>query len=232
VICVAGSGTYKRHERLLKALAEVKRRRGQLKAVFVGYPSDLTKDDIQLQSRYYGVEDNIEFHERLSPEQVNDLYTRSRVNVLWSRREGTPRTPIEGMLAGVPCIMRKGFNFGGHYDYINEQTGCFSTEKSLPADLIRYIDGNIDINPRAWVLAHMTPRIAMAQVSEGLQAFAAENAEPWTDGLVEVCGYLNGQAYWEPADKLTFEGDYDFLRSCLLSHSNALHECGSDGGAD
>ena len=65
VICVAAWGTYKRHERLLKALAEVKRRRGQLKAAFVGYPSDLTKGDIELQARYHGLEDNIEFHIQL-----------------------------------------------------------------------------------------------------------------------------------------------------------------------
>ena len=33
------------------------------------------------------------------------------------------------MFAGVPCIVRQGFNYGYRYPYINGQTGCFAASQ-------------------------------------------------------------------------------------------------------
>ena len=58
---------------------------------------------------------SIGIHEQANSEAVNYFLNRSKVNVLWSRREGVnPRH--EGMFAGTPCIVG-GFNFGFHYIY-------------------------------------------------------------------------------------------------------------------
>jgi glycosyltransferase involved in cell wall biosynthesis len=220
VLSVAAWGEYKRHAKLFRALREVKRRRGHLKAVMVGYPADLTMKELKFYARHYGLADDIEFHEWISPEEVNALYSRTKVNVLWSRREGSGRSPIEGMLAGAPCVLRSGFNYGESYEHINPATGCFSTEAGLPDTLISYLDADLKMDPRSWVLKNMTPQIVTARIADELRRLAEQNSEPWTEGLVEICGYLNGQIYWDPADKLKFEGDYEFLRSCLRPNPN------------
>ena len=127
VVMVACWGVYKRHYRVLRGPGQTPGRGGALKAALVGYPADYTLDEIVRQARHYGVEDQLEFHEHLSPEEVNVQYNRARVNLLWSRTEGFNRAIIEGMCAGVPCILRAGHNYGHHYAYINSQTGCFSS---------------------------------------------------------------------------------------------------------
>ena len=110
-----------------------------MKVALAGYPGEYTQDEILQQARYYGVAEQIEMYERLSPEEVNLLYNRAKVNLLWSRKEGFNRAIIEGMLAGVPCIIRDQFNYGYHYSYINPQTGCFVGSGPLPERLSWFV---------------------------------------------------------------------------------------------
>ena len=97
-----------------------------MKAILVGYPMGQTKDDVCERAKYYGVFDQLEIHESITSEEVNTHFSRAKVNVLWSRREGWNRAIIEGMFAGVPCVLRKGHNYGFRYPYINANTGCYS----------------------------------------------------------------------------------------------------------
>ncbi len=214
VISVAAWGHYKRYPQLLRAIARLKKIRPGVKVAMVGYPSNLTLDDIKLQAKYYGILDSLEFHEFVSPKEVNNLYARSRVNILWSRREGSGRTPVEGMMAGVPCVLRKGFNYGEHYDYMNEKTGRYSTEADLPQTLNRMIDTYDSYDPRAWILNNITPQITTQRITKVLKGFAEQSGEPWTEDPVVTCGYLTSQEYWNPEDRSRFIADYDFLKSC------------------
>src|SRR5262249_30647634 len=137
LIMVASWSPFKRHNRLFQALATLNRRGEKLRGIMVGYRNDCTLDEIYKEARHYGVHGQLEFFERLSPENVNVQLNRARVNIVWSRKEGVNRAIIEGLFAGVPCILRHGFNYGHPYPFINRQTGCFATEKSLPDDLLR-----------------------------------------------------------------------------------------------
>src|SRR5213078_1833422 len=106
---------FKRHHRFLAALARLRARGERLRAILVGYPLDFPLDHVRRLVRYYGVADQVELYERLPAADVNELFNRARVNVLWSRREGFNRSIIEGMFAGVPAILREGFNYGHRY---------------------------------------------------------------------------------------------------------------------
>ena len=149
-------------------------------------------------------------------EEVNRLLNRAKVNILWSRREGSPRSIIEGMFAGVPCVVREGFNFGHHYPYINPRTGRFSSEAGLVDTLLEMIEGYRSYSPRDWVMEHMSCQQTTARLNEAIKATVQELGEPWTKGLAVKTNELNRVRYWDPADERRFAADYDFLRSAIL----------------
>src|SRR5205823_5520841 len=115
-----------------------------------------TKEDILREARNYGVEDQIQVFERIPQQQVSELLSRSKLHVLWSRREGSNRAIIEAMLADVPTIVRDGFNFGYKYPHINSQTGRFVAESDLADAIIDMLDRRKEFSAREWALAHMT----------------------------------------------------------------------------
>jgi glycosyltransferase involved in cell wall biosynthesis len=207
---------YKRHDGFLHALATLRRRGERLKAILVGYDGDWRRADIERLIRYHGVADQVEIFERVPPSEVNRQLNRVKVNVLWSRREGVNRAIIEGMCAGVPALLREGFNYGYHYPYINDQTGGFASERSLPDRLLEFVRSQRARDPRAWVLDHMSPQRATAVIDESIGAYARAHGEPWTEGRIAVkVTSLNAMAYWDEDDRERFAPDYAFLRSTL-----------------
>ena len=107
--------------------------------LLIGYNVGLTKDAIVALAGFHGVLDQIEWHEGLTQTQVNYHLNRAKVHVIWSRKEGVNRAILEGMFAGVPCIIRDGFNYGYRYPYVNDATGCFSAEDELPDTIVRML---------------------------------------------------------------------------------------------
>jgi hypothetical protein len=122
---------------------------------------------------------------------------------------------IEGMFAGVPCLVREGFNYGYHYPYINPQTGCFAAENQLPDKLLWMTENYRQFTPREWVAANMTCQRATEILSSVIARTAAARGEPWTGGLAVKVNKLHNMDYWEPEDARRFEPDYQFLRSAI-----------------
>src|SRR5205085_1837301 len=110
----------------------------------LGQPQQAIRD----QAEYYDVHDLIEFRESVTPPEVNRYLNRAKATVLWSRREGSNRSIVEAMFADVPCILRRGHNFGYHYPYINSQTGRFASEAALPIVLEDIFRGRSIFSPR------------------------------------------------------------------------------------
>jgi glycosyltransferase involved in cell wall biosynthesis len=213
LVMVAGWASYKRHFRVFEALGRLRRQGHRLSVMLIGYPLSWTKETVLRHARYFGISDQLEIHERLPYEQVNAAVNRARVHVLWARKEGVNRAIIECMFAGVPTIVRQGFNYGYSYPYINDQTGCFSTEQSLPRDLLALIERSPEMNPRRWVLENMSAARATEVVSETIGKWSAEYGEPWTESPVVMCAGLNGKSYWDAADAERFAPDYEWLLS-------------------
>jgi hypothetical protein len=119
------------------------------------------------------------------------------------------------MFAGVPCLLREGFNYGYHYPYINPQTGCFATEKQLPERLSWMIGNHRRFSPSDWVLHNMSCQKATEIIEGAVGKVATSAGERWSGGLaVKVC-YVDGMQYWNEGDRERFRQDYDFLRSAM-----------------
>src|SRR5262245_14643064 len=215
IVMVAAWGPYKRHDRLFQALGHLRQRGHRLRALLLGYPNGYSSDDISAQAACYGVTDQLELHEWVPYEQVNAHLNRAKVNLLWSRREGVNRAIIEGMFAGVPCIVRKGFNYGFHYPYINESTGRFASEQELPDTLLRMIETYQTFATQQWVHANMTCHKAAQILDNAIGSVAARNNEAWTTGVATKVNKLHGMEYWNPADGKRFQEDYEFLHSAM-----------------
>jgi glycosyltransferase involved in cell wall biosynthesis len=215
VIMVAAWAGIKRHWRFFKTLAALRRRGHRLRVALVGYRYDKTIDDIRAQAAYFGVGDQVELFERLSQTEVSALLARSKVHVLWSRRECANRAIIEAMLADVPVIVRSGLTFGFPYPYVNAQTGRFVDEAALGDAILEMLDRRASYSPREWVLAHMTCQHATAAVEECVRSAAVSAGEPWTSGLVVKTSTLDTQKYWDPADRDRFAADYQFLEASI-----------------
>jgi glycosyltransferase involved in cell wall biosynthesis len=215
VLMVGSWGPYKRHYRFFSALATLRARGEKLRAVLLGYPGYYVMDDILRQAQYYGVDDQLEVYERLPPEEVNVQLNRSKVNLLWSRREGCNRATIEGMFADVPCIIRDGFNYGHHYAHINPQTGCFSSERALPERILWVMRNRDKFAPRAWVLQHMTCQRSTAILNEAIRQVATAAGENWTRDLAVKLTYVDRMRYWDEDEGRQFESDYSFLHSVM-----------------
>jgi len=212
-IMVASWARFKRHHQIFLALGRLRRRGIGLKVVLVGYPTDCTRDDIFRLARYFDVDKQLELYEWLSPEQVNQHLNRAKVNLVWSRKEGVNRAIIEGMFAGVPCILREGFNYGYDYPYINGKTGCFSAEDDLPDRLCWMIENYQLFSPRDWASENMSCQQATKIIRDAIRRKALETGEVWTEDLaVKVC-HLNTMRYWDGADMLKYNADYLYLQS-------------------
>ena len=212
---VAAWADIKRHWRVFKALAALRRRGHRLKTVLVGYRYDRTREDIEALAEHFGIRDQVETYERISQGEVSALLARSKVHVLWSRRECANRAIIEAMLADVPVIVRDGMTFGFKYPYVNEQTGAFVPEAGLADAILSMIETRAKYSPRAWVLDHMTCVHATRALENHLSIAAQSRGEPWTRGLVVKTSTLDTQRYFNLEDRSRFEQDYAFVESCI-----------------
>lgn len=214
VVMVAGWASYKRHWAFFCALRTLRKTHAP-RVALVGYRIDSDIATILADARAAGVHDLIEVHEGLSPDGVNRVLNRSKVNVLWSRREGVNRAIVEGMAANVPCVLRAGFNYGYHYPYINAETGCYATERQLPDVLRRMVGEYASFSPRRYFLEHLTPQQSTATLNDAIKAVATSRGERWTRDLTVRVSALDGLAYWDPSDRQRFDDDYRFLASAI-----------------
>jgi hypothetical protein len=215
VCMIAAWAGYKRHWQVFRALGRLRRQGVRLRTLLLGYPVDKTRDAILREASLCGVADQLELRENLSPAEVNTQLNRAKVHVLWSRREGVNKAIIEAMFAGVPSIVREGFNYGYHYPYINPSTGRFSTEDSLPDDLLEMVETHSSYSPREWVMEHMTCQKGTVILNEVIKKKALELGESWTQDIAVKISKLNGIDYWDPEDAERFRADYEFLRSAI-----------------
>jgi glycosyltransferase involved in cell wall biosynthesis len=218
VIVVGSWAWYKRHWAIFRAIKTLRENGHRLKVALVGYPVDMTIDEVKELAKLYGVIDQIEFHERVSTAEVNYLLNRSKINILWSRREGTPRTVPEGMSAGIPAIIRKGFNYGANYAHISSQTGIYSDEDDLPNDILNLISIAGQLKPRDWIIQNMTPEISTRNLNETLKKIAITHEESWKSPATVKISTLDGLKYKNKLDEAIFLKDNEFLKQCILKN--------------
>lgn len=215
-VMVASWADFKRHHRFFRALQKLRRNGHRLRGACVGYPAGLTLEEIQRRARWYGVADQIEFHEFIPQTEVAALMKRAKANVVWSRKEGVNRVIIEGMFCDVPCLLPEGFNYGYRYGYVNDETGRFSTDRNLPRDLLEMTREPWPHSPASWVRRHMTPQQSTEILAQAIGRHCAEIGEEPPERLAVKVDGLSAMEYWDRDDESSFAPDYEFLREQMV----------------
>lgn len=105
IIHVANSinNNLKGHETLINAISEVIKNKYNIKAIFIG--DGTKKKDYEDLVRLLGLKKYIKFIGRISKKtEVLQYLRNSNLMVLPTQMEGLPRTIIEAMAVGLPCI--------------------------------------------------------------------------------------------------------------------------------
>lgn len=215
LIMVAAWGKYKRHAAFFECLARLRQRLPQLRVALIGYDADLTQEDVQKLAIRHSVNECIDYFERIPATEVRDLLRKSRINVLWSRREGTPRTPVEGLAVDVPLILREGFNYGHKYDYINQRTGRFANETNFAHVVEEMLQSYDQFAPRSWFLDNLAASVSTQKLEAEFREMAAGNGETFSEPVAVRLGNLDRQEYENPSDNERFAKDHEYLHSCL-----------------
>ena len=215
VIMVAAWSPVKQHWRFFRVLAALRERGHRLSVALVGYDSGKTRDEIAGEARHFGVLDQIQLHEGLSLAQVAALLARSKVHVLWSRKEGANRAIIEALFADVPIILREGLSYGHPYPYVNPTTGRFANEHNLADVLLQTVENYRTYRPREWAMANMSCQRATAILEDSIRGVALAAGEAWTRGLALKTVHFGSQQYWNPEEVSQFGNDYMFLEGLV-----------------
>ena len=214
VIMVAAWAKYKRHKEFFRAIRPLLDNKPDLNIYLIGYPVDQTKDDILQIVSSAGFENNVTILEWITPEEVAQYQKRAKVNVLWSKFEGNNRAIIEGLFSDTPVILRKGHNYGEHYDFINPQTGTFALEDNVAEKISEIINCRPSgLSPRSYVLNNRSCFRATDIMGQTISRWERENADNtnWKPSLAIKVNELHGMKYFRP-DEVSFGESYSFLK--------------------
>jgi glycosyltransferase involved in cell wall biosynthesis len=217
VIMIAAWAPFKRHWRFFEVLRDLRNQGHRPKVLLVGYGAEHSREEVVNDARRFGVLDQIEWHDGVTLDNVVHLLARSKVHLLWSRREGANRAHVEAMFADVPVILREGFNFGYRQPHINAATGVYASEENLAEQLLRLIADHRQYAPREWAMANMTCQKATGILNDAIRQRTCTLGERWTTDLAVKTVRVNTQDYWNPEDRRRFEPDFAFLESHIKS---------------
>ncbi|WP_246283194.1 glycosyltransferase [Marinifaba aquimaris] len=217
IIMVAAWAGFKRHAAFFKAISRLKQLGFTPNIALVGYPVDMTKDEVLAFAEHYGVADWLIVYESVTHPQVCDLLNRSKVHVLWSKFEGNNRAIIEAMFCNTTVIMRKGHNYGEHYDFINEQTGCFADESDLAEHVLTIVRDYESYQPRQYVMNNRSCVLATKIMNEFIAENEVKQGRTWTQDMTVKVNELEQMDYLDLSVREQFKRDYESLLSSLKS---------------
>lgn len=217
-VYVTNYNPIKRHHVLFRAIKRIGDPAYRAALAF-GKWGDARKD-MEALVDYYGVRRNVTLLDGLSPEGVNDLLNRSKVNVLLSRKEGSNRSIFEGFFANVPGIVLRG-NIGVNKDYINDQTGQLVDERKLPDALLDFRHNWARYTPLEWASRNISPIVTTRKLEDCLARLSRQAGEPWSGGLVPKVNAPEAQ-YFSPEDAAAMPDPASVLGLFLKSNTEGL----------
>lgn len=196
-VMVARWSIVKRHHVLFRALRKLGDGSFRVALLAPYWSADTDRRSIEGLMNFYGVTKQVTVFDDLTPVEVNEIFNRSKVNLLLSRQEGSNRSLFEGFFANTPGLAFNN-NIGLPKSYFNGQTGKLIEEHQL-ADELRYFREHWqDFEPRAWAQTHITPDITTPRLGSLLKKLAQQRAEVWTHDIVAKCNGPNLRYYPAP----------------------------------
>jgi glycosyltransferase involved in cell wall biosynthesis len=210
LVMVSSWNPFKRHRDLFAALREAREEHGIiLTTALVGYPNGWDAAEIQGQVKEFGLADQCEIYNEISPAQVAEVITKSRLYILLSRREGANKAMYEAMFCDTP-VLAPSDHRGINHAHLNPRTGRAFDRARLADELIAAVRRAEDYSPRSWALDNTGYAVATHRLDELLAELATRRGNPWSSHLVPKMNQPNLR-YASEADRLRLDSEYDRL---------------------
>lgn len=197
----------KRHHVFLKAIRDLKD--PSYKAAMAFGINGEDREDIERLIEFYGVRSNLTIFEALPPHELNMLLNKSKVNVLFSLKEGSNRSIFEAMFAGVPGVVLDN-NVGVNKSYINPSTGRLIPESEVVNVLISFRTEWGKFHPAEWALNNISPLVTTGKLNKTIGDIASKRGELWSSPCVAKVNAPEVEYF------------YTEDRACMLSSMDVL----------
>lgn len=206
IVMVANWAHFKRHWVLFDALKQMNR--PELKIVLIGQPdSQRTVENVRKEAQQRGVAGQIEFLNRLPVDEVWRWLARSRISLVFSKREGSCVVVGESMMSDTPVGLLDGTGIGSAA-FINSQTGMLLREgKHLADDISTLLEKSKTMNPRAWAVENISSQRARRVTAEKIKTVMNNN---FRGDLLDIC--CRGTLSYQTSATAEIEPIYGHLR--------------------
>lgn len=202
IVMVANWAHFKRHWVLFDALKRMNC--PDLKIVLIGQPdSGRTVENVRQEAELYGVAGQIQFLNRLPVDEVWRWLARSRISLVFSKREGSCVVVGESMMADTPVGLLEGAGIGS-VEFINPKTGMLLREgKNLADDISTLLEKSKTMSARAWAVENISFQRAKTITTEKIKSVMKNN---FKGELLDVCcrGVLGYRTPPVPEIKLAY----------------------------
>jgi glycosyltransferase involved in cell wall biosynthesis len=171
----------KRHWLLFQAMQKLPKR---FRVLLMGVPlGGRTEAHLRAEARLFGVENRFDLILRPSREQVMEGLARSRVSLIFSRREGACIAVAESLFADTPVGLFREAHVGSRA-FINGRTGLLLDRPALVEQLQALVETAGEYRPRDWALQHISCHVSRKTLNTIRQHAARREERPWTRDLV------------------------------------------------
>ena len=204
-IYVANFNPIKRVERYIRAVVNISRIRPNYKAALVLAGHGDAKREVLATLECSKKHTSIDVYFDLKQVEINDLFNKSKVNILISLREGSNKGLAEGLFSDTPALLIEESVSGNHL-HINDQTGRVVPDSQLESALIWFSDHYTNFTSRDWAMKHISPVASTQILSRKVKELALSDGGQWsTDLFVKVnkpeLNYLNEENSWLLAER-------------------------------
>ncbi len=181
VVMIANWLSWKRHDLFFKSLASIRTHIN--KVAVIGYPIEgRTLNDVKKECSKYGVDDLVDFFERIPPKQVGEILRKSKTGILLSKDEGANRGIYECFFSGVPIILTSE-NRGVNRDHVNGMVGLIASDTELPNVIVKMVNEYQSFSPREWALKNTGYVNSTRKLNTYLKELSLAAGEEWTSDI-------------------------------------------------
>lgn len=180
-IFLANFNPVKRVDRCVRAVVRITKQYPAYKIALVCAGHGQSKKEVLATLECAKDKSNIDLYSALTQSEINDLFNKSRVNVLVSLREGQNKGLAEGLFSGTPALLIKE-SAGGNHVHINEMTGKVVYDANLESALISFLDDD-SYEPEKWANEVISPVKSTQKLNDQLKKIELSKGNPWTKDL-------------------------------------------------
>jgi hypothetical protein len=206
-VSIANYKATKRVDRFVRAVVRVSRRRPEFRAALIcaGVGRSTSGREVASTIEWGRRRSRLDFLSSCKQPELNELFNKSKVNVLMSLREGANKGLAEGLFAGTPALLIAESACGNHR-HINAKTGLVVSDAKLEDALEWFALGSTKFDPRGWAMENISPRASTAALSALLRKIELAEGRRWTKDLMAKANqpemrYLDRSDEWLLAER-------------------------------